>query len=204
MRLVKGTLVVSRKQARRKAFEVKNSGSDAVKLLVEHPLEDGWVLVEPEQAAEKTRDRYRFAVEAEPGKPASLVVAEERVVSQQVALTNLDDGAILVYSNAKVTSPAVKRALVDVIERKREIERLARERGRREQEIQAVGQEQERIRQNMAQLDRASDLYTRYVQKFAAQEDRVEALRKEIAELQDKEQQARRGLDEMLVKLEIE
>jgi hypothetical protein len=204
VKLVKGTLVASRKQARRKVFEVKNSGAEAVKLLVEHPLEGGWKLVEPEQAAEKTRDRYRFAVEAEPGKPASLAVAEEQVVSQQVALTNLDDGMILFYSNAKVTSPAVKQALTDVIGRKREIERLAQERGRREQEIQAVTQEQERIRQNMAQLDRASDLYTRYVTKFAEQEDRVETLRKEIAALQDQEQQARRGLDEMLTKLEIE
>jgi hypothetical protein len=204
VKLVKGTLVTSRKQARRKVFEVKNSGAEAVKLLVEHPLEGGWKLVEPEQAAEKTRDRYRFAVEAEPGKPASLAVAEEQVVSQQVALTNLDDGVILFYSNARVTSPAVKQALADVIGRKREIERLAQERGRREQEIQAVTQEQERIRQNMAQLDRASDLYTRYVTKFAEQEDRVEALRKEIAALQDQEQQARRGLDEMLTKLEIE
>ena len=204
VKLVKGTLVAARKQARRKAFEIKNSGTEAVKLLVEHPLEEGWVLVEPEQPAEKTRDRYRFAVEAEPGKPASLVVAEERVVSQQMALTNLDDGMILFYSNAKVTSPAVKGALVDVIGRKREIEQLAQERGRREQEIQVVAQEQERIRQNMAQLDRASDLYTRYVTKFAEQEDRVETLRKEITDLQDKEQQARRGLDEMLVKLELE
>ena len=204
VKLVKGTLVASRKQARRKVFEVKNSGAEAVKLLVEHPLEGGWKLVEPQQPAEKTRDRYRFAVEAEPGKPASLAVAEEQVVSQQVALTNLDDGMILFYSNAKVTSPAVKQALTDVIGRTREIERLAQERGRREQEIQAVTQEQERIRQNMAQLDRASDLYTRYVTKFAEQEDRVETLRKEIAAFQDQEQQARRGLDEMLTKLEIE
>jgi len=204
VKLVKGTLVTSRKQARRKVFEVKNSGADAVKLLVEHPLEGGWKLLEPAQPAEKTRDRYRFAVEAEPGKPAILAVAEEQVVSQQVALTNLDDGVILFYSNAKVTSPAVKQALADVIGRKREIERLAQERGRREQEIQVVAQEQERIRQNMAQLDRASDLYTRYVTKFAEQEDRVESLRKEIAALQDQEQQARRGLDEMLTKVEVE
>ena len=204
VKLVKGTLVASRKLARRKVFEVKNSGAEAVKLLVEHPLEGGWKLVEPEQPAEKTRDRYRFAVEAEPGKPATLAVAEEQVVAQQVALTNLDDGAILFYSNAKVTSPAVKQALADVIGRKREIERLAQERGRREQEIQAVSQEQERIRQNMAQLDRASDLYTRYVTKFAEQEDRVEALRKEIVAFQEQEQQARRGLDEMLTKVEIE
>jgi hypothetical protein len=204
VKLVKGTLVVSRKLARRKAFEIKNSGRDSVKLLVEHPLEPGWKLVEPAEPAEKTRDRYRFAVEAEPGRPATLVVAEEQVVAQRLAVTNLDDNTILVFSSAKVTSPAVKQALQDVLERKQEIARIARDRSRREQEIKAVGQEQERIRQNMAQLDRASDLYTRYVQKFAVQEDRVEALRREIAELETTEQQARRGLDEMLGKLELE
>jgi hypothetical protein len=204
VKLVKGTLVVSRKLARRKLFEVKNSGSEPVRLLVEHPLEPGWTLVAPAEPTEKTRDRYRFAVTAEPGKPATLAVAEERLVSQTVALTNLDETAILLYSRAEVTSPAVKQALADVIERKREIERLAQERSRREQEIRVVDQEQERIRQNMAQLDRASDLYTRYVRKFAEQEDRIESLRKEIAEFQGQEENARRGLDELLAKLEIE
>jgi hypothetical protein len=70
--------------------------------------------------------------------------------------------------------------------------------------VQVVGQEQERIRQNMAQLERTSDLYTRYVQKFAAQEDRVETLRKEIVDAQAKEQEARRALDEFLQKIELE
>ncbi|MBM4020971.1 MAG: hypothetical protein FJ284_01775 [Planctomycetes bacterium] len=204
VRLVKGTLVASRKLARRKVFEIKNSGAEPVRLLVEHPLEPGWKLVEPEKPAEQTRDRFRFAVTAEPGKPATLAVVEEQLVSLQLALTDLDDGAILFYSNAKVTPPAVKQALADVVQRKREIEGLVQERARREQEVQVVGQEQERIRQNMAQLDRTSDLYTRYVQKFAAQEDRVETLRKEIADLQGKEQRARRGLDEMLGTLSLE
>jgi len=204
VKLVRGTLVASRRLARRKTFEIKNSGSDAVKLLVEHPLEPGWTLVEPEQPAEKTRDRYRFAVTADPGEPATLVVAEQRMVSQQVAVTNLDDNAILFYSAAKVTSPAVRQALQEVLEQKRELARLAQERSRGEQEIKVVAQEQDRIRQNMAQLDRAGDLYTRYVQKFAVQEDRIETLRKAIADLQTQEQQARRGLEEMVGSLECD
>ena len=204
VKIARGTLTASRRLARRKVFEIKNSGKEPVRLLVEHPLEPGWKLVEPETPAEKTRDRYRFAVTAEPGTPATLVVAEERLVSQRVAITSLDDRAILVYGSAGTTSPAVKQALKDVLERKQRIGELARDRSRREQEIKAVSQEQDRIRQNMAQLDRASDLYTRYVQKFAAQEDRVETLRGEIAELQDNEQRARRDLDEMLGTLELE
>ena len=204
VKIAKGTLIASRRLARRKVFEIKNSGAEAVRLLIEHPLEAGWTLVEPKDAAEKTRDRYRFAVEAEPGKPATLAVAEEQLVAQRLVLTNIDDGQILFYSSAKATSPAVRQALADVIERKREIERLAQERAKREQEIQVVGQEQERIRQNMAQLDRGGDLYTRYVQKFTQQEDRVESLRKEIADVQRQEQEARQALDAMLAKLEID
>jgi hypothetical protein len=204
VKIVKGTLVATRKLTRRKTFEVKNSGAEAVKLLIEHPLEQPWKLVGPEKPAETTRDRYRFAVTAEPGKPAKLEVVEEQVVVQQVALTNLDDGAIHFYSSTQATSPAMKEALADVVKRKREIERIVQERVQREQEVAVVGQEQERIRQNMQQLDRGSDLYTRYVQKFAQQEDRVETLRKEIAQRQAQEQEARRALDERLVSLTLE
>ena len=203
VKLAKGTLVVTRKLARHKIFEIKNSGADAVKLLVEHPREEPWKLVALEKPAETTRDRYRFAVTAEPGKPVTLEVAEEQQTLQQLALVNTDDSTILFFTNAKQTSPAVKEALTAVIERKREIERFVQERAKREQEVNVVGQEQERIRQNMAQLERTSDLYTRYVQKFAVQEDRVETLRKEVADLQAKELEARRALDDYLQQLEL-
>jgi hypothetical protein len=203
VRLVKGTLVVTRKLARRKVFEIKNSSADDVKLLVEHPREEPWKLVAPDKPAETTRDRWRFAVTAEPGTPVTLEVAEEQTTHQHLAVTNIDDGTILFFTNAKETSPVVKEALAKVIERKREIEKLVQERARREQEVQVVGQEQERIRQNMAQLERTSDLYTRYVQKFAAQEDRVEKLRTEVADLRAREQEARRALDDYLRNVEL-
>ncbi|MCE9631041.1 MAG: hypothetical protein K8S94_10070 [Planctomycetia bacterium] len=204
VKLSKGTLVVTRKLTRRKVFEIKNSGADPANLLVEHPREEPWKLVKPEKPSETVRDRYRFAVTAEPGKPATLEVVEEQQTHQHLAIANTDDSTILFFTNTKETIPAVKEALGKVIERKRDIERLVQERAKREQEVQVVSQEQERIRQNMAQLERTSDLYTRYVQKFAAQEDRVETLRKEIAELQSGEQESRRALDDYLQTLELD
>jgi hypothetical protein len=74
----------------------------------------------------------------------------------------------------------------------------------REQEIKVVEQEQNRIRQNMAQLDRTNELYAKYVKKFAEQEDRVEALRKEITDLVTQEQEARKALDEYLLTVTLE
>jgi len=203
VRIAKGTLIATRKYARKKVFEIKNSNDKPVKLLVEHPREGGWNLVEPKEPAETTRDRYRFAVVAEPGKPVTLAVAEERPDVQQVALTNLDDNLILFYSRAKVTSPAVKEALEQVIAKKRAIMEIVRVKQEKEREIQVVEQEQNRIRQNMAQLDRTNELYAKYVKKFAEQEDRVETLRTEITALIQQEQEARKALDDFLLKMEL-
>jgi hypothetical protein len=204
VKLVRGTLEIVRRLVRSRVIELKNSGSEPETVLVEHPLEPDWKLVAPEKPTETARDRYRFAVVAEPGQPAVLTVTEERRVTQHSVVTNLDDEAILFFASTAVTSPAVKEALAEVITRKRAIAELDQERSRREEEIRGVEEEQNRIRQNMQQLDRQSDLYGRYVQKFAAQEDRVETLRREIAELRAGEQEARRALDDRLATLALE
>jgi hypothetical protein len=203
VRLVKGTLIAARKLARAKVFEVKNSGKDAAKVLVEHPLEAGWKLVKPESPAETTRDRYRFAVVAEPGKTATLEVAEELPVEESHAITNLDDDRILFYSRANASSPAVRESLAEVLRRKRDLEQVARDRQVREQEIATIDQEQTRIRGNMAAIDRGSDLFNQYVKKFTEQERRIETLRSEIAALLKQEQEARQGLDDYLLALDV-
>jgi hypothetical protein len=204
VRLVRGTLLASRKLARAKFFEVKNSGKDAVQVLVEHPVEGGWKLVKPEKSDEKTRDRRRFAVPLDPGKTAVLEVAEEMPIEESHAVTNLDDNAMLFYSRAKTTSPAVRESLAEVIRRKGAIEQIVRDRQAREQEIATIDQEQTRIRGNMGALDRTSDLFAQYVKKFAEQEKRIETLRGEIGGLTVKEQEARKSLDEYLLALDAQ
>ena len=203
VRLVKGTLVATRKLARAKFFEVKNSGKDAVNVLVEHPLEAGWKLVKPESPTETTRDRYRFAVAADPGKTATLEVAEELPVEESHAITNLDDDRILFYSRAQASSPAVRESLAEVLRRKRDLEQLARDRQVREQEITTIDQEQARIRGNMEAIDRGSDLFNQYVKKFTEQEQQIEALRGAIAGFAAREQEARKALDDELLALDV-
>lgn len=203
VRLVKGVLHTSNKLERGQNYTVKNSGNKAKKVLIEYPLDANWTLISPEKPEEKTRDRYRFAVQAEPGKPAALAIREEMVVYNQVQLTNLDDGTIQFYVNAKAVSEAIKTALAEVLKRKREIEALAQQRQQLEQQIVVIGQEQDRIRQNMAQLDKNSDLYNRYVKKFGQQEDQVDKVRGQIQEKQAEETAKRQALDEYLVGLDL-
>jgi hypothetical protein len=205
VKVVKGTLVVTRKATRKKVFEIKNSGSKPVKMLVEHPRDGGnWKLVAPEKTAETTRDRYRFAVLAEPGKPATLEVVEEQPGEQRIALSNIDAGQIGIFVQSKVPSQRIKDALGQVLAKKRAIEEIVRTKQEKEREIQVVEQEQNRLRQNMANLDRTNDLYLKYVRKMTEQEDRVDVLRKEITALIQKEQAARRELDDFLQQLELD
>ncbi|HET6883993.1 MAG TPA: hypothetical protein VFI31_27820 [Pirellulales bacterium] len=203
-RLVKGALHTTNKLERRRNYTIKNSGREKKKVLVEYAVEAGWTLLVPKEPSEKTRDRYRFAVAAEPGKSAKLEVAEEMTVSQQIALTNLDDNAVRYYINAKVVSDKVKEALAEVIRRKQQISEVAARKQQLEQQITAIDQEQNRIRQNMQQLDRNSDLYRRYVKKFSEQEDEVEKLRGQIASLATDLGKRQSELDAFLVGLELE
>ena len=204
VKLSKGTLIETRKLTRKKVYDVRNSSDDDVNVLVEHPLEPAWALTAPAKPDETTRDRYRFIVNAKPGEPASLTVAEEQIVHRSFAITNFNDDAIALYIRAEEVSPAVKEALQEVVVKKQAIALLARERQDREREIAAIGEEQTRIRDNMGRIDRNSDLYTRYVQKFDEQETRIEDLREQIAMRMEQEHEAQMALDAYLISIEIE
>ncbi len=203
VKIVRGTLHATRKHTRENNYTVKNSGDKTKSVLVEYAHDPNWKLIEPKDPGEKTRNLYRFPLEAKPGVPAKLAVQEEMIVSQAFALTNLDDNTIYYYINAKVVSDSVKKSLQEVIKRKTAINQTVQNRTALEQQIQTVEAEQNRIRQNMAQLDRNSDLYNRYVKKFGEQEDQIEKLRGQIAELRGEEQQQRTSLDEYLLKLDV-
>jgi predicted RNase H-like nuclease (RuvC/YqgF family) len=155
-------------------------------------------LIAPEKPTEKTRDLYRFAVTAEPGKPSKLSIEEERIDRQQVAVTNLDDRLIAYYLSQPTISDKVKADLQEVLKKKKALQDVAQHRQQLEQQIAVISKEQDRIRQNMAQLDHATDLYKKYVGKFSGQEDEIEKLRGQIQESQTEETRLRKALDEFL------
>ncbi len=204
VRLNKGTMIATRKYVREQEYTVKNSGKAEKKVLIEYPLDASWKLVKPEKPAEKTRDLYRFAVTAKPGEPAVLTVEEERTDSQHIALTNMDDGSIKFYLSAKVVSDKVKDALREIVKRKADLGQLTAKKQQLEQRIREIGDDQTRIRQNMAQLDRNSDVYKNYVKKFSDQEAEIETLRAQIAKLVEEESGMRKSLDEYMTGLDLQ
>jgi seryl-tRNA synthetase len=72
-----------------------------------------------------------------------------------------------------------------------------------EQRVREIGQEQNRIRENMARLPQNADLYNRYVKKLDQQETEIDQLRKEAASLKTAEQEQKRELNDYLLSLDL-
>jgi hypothetical protein len=201
-RIEKGVLVATYKQSRSHSYTLKNSGDQAKTVLVEHPVETNWELLSP-KPAETARDVYRFAVAAKQGDPTALTIEEEQVVRQTVAIAKLNEASMRIYYAAETVPNEVKQALGEVVRRQSELENLTRRKQQLEQEIATISQEQERIRGNIEAIDRNTDLYNRYVKKFADQEDQVERNREEIGSLEQQINTAQQALDEYLSNLNL-
>jgi hypothetical protein len=201
VRLFKGTLIATNRLLREKAFNIRNRGTKARRVLVEHPFEADWKLLRPE-APERTRDAYRFATDVKPGERGLIEVAEERQLAQHVALSNLREDAIEVYIRAPQVSDKVREALAKVVQMKQALSETNAELQRNVQQVAEISQDQKRIRENMDRLDRTSQIYQRYVKSLTEQEDRLAAIQEKIAALRDEESKQRKALDDYLLSLD--
>jgi hypothetical protein len=203
VRLAKSVLHAERKQSRTHKYKIKNSDPKAKTVLIEQPLENNWTLVTPKEPTEKTRSLYRFAVEAEPDKTTVLEVGEEHLIRQQIEISSIDDATIRFFQAQRVISPEAKAALEKIVAMKTGLASLVAQRQQLEQQLKTITEEQQRIRQNMQQLDRNSDLYKRYVKKFGEQEVTVEKLGEQVKGLTQDEAKQRRALDDFLLSLDL-
>ena len=98
----------------------------------------------------------------------------------------------------------MKKALREAIARKAAIQQVVQPSGRSwSGRSSVIDQEQKRIRDNMAQLPKDSDLFRRYVTKFTEQEDQIDDLRKQVTAAIAEEQKLRKSLDDFLLALDL-
>ena len=203
VRIVKGTLISTLSQRAESTYTIKNSDDRARSVLVEHPLNPDWDLVAPVGAEETTRSSYRFLVKVAPAKTEELLVAQERRIDRSVLLTNLDDDRITYFISARSVDRRVKQALEGLAERKTALSRTMNQREEEERRVNSIHREQSRIRENMARLEKTSDLYKRYMSLLDEQEDLLEEVLTKIEDLRIREQQQREELDRYMLSLDL-
>ncbi len=202
LKITRGVLQQQIRQRRTNRYSLVNRDRRARTVLVEQPYDGDWQLIEPSQA-ERTRTLYRFRVALEAGGSSSLQVVEERTVEERYALLTVNEDTLQVLLRNAQASEAVRHALQEILNRRRQISELQTAITNREERIRAIEKDQERIRANMAQLDRASDLYKQYVQKLTEQEREIEQARQAIENLKQRVQNAQRELADYIQNLNI-
>jgi len=173
-------------------------------VVVEHPRRGGWTLAEPEKPWETTDALYRCRVTVPAGKEASLKVRETRVDDEQFAILDLQQDSLLWYAGNGAIPAKVRTALQQAAQLKAQVADAERQREQKQQELQAIVQDQNRLRGNMQTVTQNSDYYRRLLAKLNDQETKVEALQTESDRLQADAEAKRRALAEYLSTLSVE
>ena len=128
-------------------------------------------------------------------------VEEARAGQSTIAVSSITDAQISLLVRDQALTPSLEAGLRDVIARKAEIARIAGEVARRQSEVEQIGADQDRVRENMKSLKGTSEekqLVQRYVKQLDDQETRLDTLRKEMASLNADQTRAQADLDKAI------
>jgi hypothetical protein len=171
-----------------RTYTARNVDQKAKTLIVEHPLRQGYVLLN-QKPAEKTASAYRFEIRLAPGATAEFPVAEERVYEQTYTVSSLTPDALLVYVRNRDLSDAARNQLQRIADQKSQIADAQRAAQDVESQIHDLTSDEERIRRNISSLNNVSGQQQQvqtYARQLDAHEQQLAGLRDRQAELQRK------------------
>jgi hypothetical protein len=183
LRIAKGMMILTSVERSTKTYLIHVSDTSARTVIVEHPRKaEDWKLEAGLKPEESTARYHRFRLNVEPGKEAKLVVKEFHPESSEIALTNLDDQQVALWVEQKTISPAIEQAFRRILERTNAISAVDAQSKAKQQEIDSIVSDQNRLRENMKALKGSVEeksLLQRYTHQLDNQEDRLAALRGE-------------------------
>jgi hypothetical protein len=199
VKVIKGIMHTTSKIKDSKTYTIVNRTDTDRLVLLEHPNRTDFKLTSQEKPWETASDVHRFKVNVAAGKTTTYTVSEEKEFASTVALTNSDDDGIRLVIKQPVTSPAVKKALEQVLAMRSKLANTQRELQQQERFLQTITQDQDRLRKNLKEMPPEAAAYKRYLKKFDDQETEIERLQKLIKELQDSEHAQRKEYEKFLM-----
>jgi hypothetical protein len=196
----RGVLTTKLAAEETRTYTVRNVDKKAKTLIIEHPLRQGYTLLN-QKPAEKTASAYRFEIQLAPGATQEFPVSEERVYDQTYQVTSLTPDMILTYVGNRTLSDAGRKQLQRIADQKRQLADNNGALQEAEAQTRDLTADEERIRQNIASLNNVSG-QQQQVQNYARQldvhEQQLAALRDRQAELQKKKSALETELNKLI------
>ncbi len=207
VRINRGMMIQESEVREKKTYTFRNEDTSPRTVIVEHPVRLGYELCSDVQPAETTAAWKRFRVSVEPKQTKSLLVEEARRESTTFAVTNITSDQVALFVRDKSIDKTAQDALERIVAQKAVVADLESKKSDRDDERMQIFDDQQRLRENMKSLKGSPEekrLLERYTQQLDAQENRLEALRKEIQQLEAQSQTAQTALDKMIEELTLD
>jgi hypothetical protein len=202
-----GTMQTHFYKIRERLYRIKNKNKEAIQLIIEHPRETNWELVDTPEPMETTQNFYRFLYELPKEGEFTFSVKDKKTFWSHFNLTNLSEDNITFFLGRKYFDKTVAgriRELIGLQGKKADLDRQLRERN---DELSAIYKDQERLRNNIASLSASREeqsLKEKYVAKMGEQENSIETIEKAIKTLQSDIEKNTRDINEKILSLQFE
>lgn len=205
-RIVEGVLWTTQARVATREYKFVDSAEQPRTVILEYPRRGGWTLKDTPAPFESTDAVHRFKVAIAAGKDTTFVIHESLIEQETFAIFDLDGDSLLRYAQTSAIPQKVRNALQQAAQLKAQVTEAERTRTAKQAELQAIAQDQNRLRENMRTVsgNQNSQYYQRLLTKLNDQETKVEALQLEVDRLQADAETKRKALAEFLSKLSIE
>jgi hypothetical protein len=203
-----GVMIRTGEEREKRIYTIRNEDTSPRTLIIEHPLRPGWNLskdtLRPE---ETTASNYRFRVAMGPKQSTTLEINESHPLQTTVQLTSVTDDQVAALLKDGSITPEIEQALRKILDQKAQVAELNSEVQARNAETSSIYDDQQRLRENLKSLKGTAEekaLTQRYTKQLSDQETRLDKLREEKADLEQKSAAAQEQLDKMIEELAIE
>jgi hypothetical protein len=207
VRINHGTLIQESEVREKKTYTFRNEDTSPRSVIVEHRVRAGYELCSDVPPVETTPAWRRFRLAVEPKQTRSLVVEEARRDQASFAVTNITPDQVALFVREKSIDATVQDALDKVLAQKAVVADLDSKKDDADDEQMQIFDDQQRLRENMKSLKGSAEekkLLERYTEQLDTQETRLDALRKEIQQLDAQKQTAQEALDKMIEYLSLD
>lgn len=207
IQIAKGTMIVTREQRDSRTYTLHNADNAPRDVVIEHPARENWKLAEGTKPDETSASYLRFRVAVPASQTQSLRIEEYQPLDSKYQLSNLDDNTVALISQQRQITPAMQDAFRRVLDQKNKVDEIGVQIKTRQREIESITRDQARVRENMKGLKGTAEekaLVQRYVRQLDSQEDSLNSLNKESADLQIKKNEAARQLDQIVQEISFD
>jgi hypothetical protein len=202
-KIVKGVMHLVRKTVSSVEYGIENKSDRDKTLVIEHPVLFGWTLVDTRKPTETTPAVYRFQGPAPAGKVTTLPVKTENVRTEMIALLPVALPQLLSFTATAGVPSEVRDALRRLVELRQLLADTERQIAERTQQIAAITEEQNRIRENMKTVATSTQYSERLLAKLNEQESSIERLQRERSELATKRDREKAELEAFVAGLSV-